>query len=251
MAGEQQKTSARRLLIIDDSIELLKGLRMVLSREGYLVETLSKPVMALDVVESVDPDLVILDVMMPEVDGWQILGAIRGNSATARIPVLMLTAKGAPEAKITGFTLGADDYLVKPFEVAELKCRVAALLRRSVMSEGQPLPECSFPVFLGSGESLLIPSEDVYFITGAKNYTFVHTYDKKYLSRLTLGEAVAAAPPSFMRVHRSYLVNIGRIASGKWESSSLYKIGLSDAAGTQIPVSRKLVTELKAKTGIR
>ncbi|MBS3973257.1 MAG: response regulator [Actinobacteria bacterium] len=251
MAGEQQKTSGRKLLIIDDSIDLLKGLRMVLSKEGYLVETLSKPAMALDVVKNFEPCLVILDVMMPEVDGWQVLRTIRSNSGTARIPVLMLTAKGASEAKITGFTLGADDYLVKPFDISELKCRVAALLRRSVVGDGQPLPECSFPVFLGSGESLLIPSEDVYFIAGAKNYTFVHTYDKKYLSRLTLSEAVAAAPAGFMRVHRSYLVNIGRIASGKWASSSLYKIGLSDAAGTQIPVSRRLVTELKTKAGMR
>lgn len=251
MAGEQQKASGRRVLIIDDSIDLLKGLRMVLSREGYLVETLSKPAMALEMVENVDPDLVILDVMMPEVDGWQILGAIRSNSGTARIPVLMLTAKGTSEAKITGFTLGADDYLVKPFEVSELKCRVAALLRRSVVGEGHPLPKRSFPALLGSGESLLIPSEEVYFIAGAKNYTFVHTYDKKYLSRLTLREAAAVAPAGFMRAHRSYLVNLGRIVSGKWASSSLYKISLSDAAGTQIPVSRRLVTDLKAKAGMR
>lgn len=249
MMGGHQTSSGRKVLIIDDSIDLLRGLRAALAKDGYLIETLSQPAMALEVAKEVSPDLVILDVMMPEVDGWQVLRILRSDKGTKHIPVLMLTAKGTPEAKITGFTLGADDYLVKPFEITELKCRVAALLRRS--SAGNPLPEYSFPTHLGSGESLLIPSEEVYYVTGAKNYTYIHTYEDKYLSRLTLAEATDFAPPGFMRVHRSYLVNLGRIAAGRWVSSSLYKISLSDAAGTSIPVSRTLVMDLKTKAGIR
>lgn len=250
MTGQRHPASGRKILIIDDSVDLLKGLRMVLSREGYVVETVNRSTTAMDVVRSLRPDLVILDVMMPEVDGWQILRGIRSDPAAAETPVLMLTAKGSPEAKISGFTLGADDYLVKPFEISELKCRVAALLRRSVEGRGPSATEHCFPAFLGSGESLLIPSEDVYFIEGAKNYTYIHTYDKRFLSRLTLGEATATAPAGFMRVHRSYLVNLGRVASGRWVSSSQYRIGLSDAEETQIPISRGLVTHLKAATGL-
>ncbi|MBS3955911.1 MAG: response regulator [Clostridiales bacterium] len=251
MAEEHPVAGGGKVLIIDDSVDLLKGLRMVLSREGYLVETLNKPAMAMSVVKSTHPDLLILDVMMPEVDGWQVLRSVRGDADTANIPILMLTAKGSPEAKISGFTLGADDYLVKPFEISELKCRIAALLRRSVDHQNPSPAEYLFPGFLGSGESLLIPSRDVYFVEGAKNYTYVHTYDKKCLSRLTLGEATAAAPHGFMRVHRSYLVNLGRIASGRWASSSLYRVTLSDADGTQIPISRGLVSQIRTAAGLK
>lgn len=120
------------ILVIDDEPELLEQLSSVLVKEHYCVVTASDGKKALEKIWDDSYDLILLDIMLPHVDGLQILEEIRG--AEIATPVLMLTAKGDIEDKVAGLNLGADDYLAKPFSLAELLARVRALLRRGASS---------------------------------------------------------------------------------------------------------------------
>lgn len=118
-----------RLLIVDDEQTLVQQLQAAFAGERYLVETAFDGEEALDILAVSAVDLIILDVMLPRLDGLAVLRAIRKNGLGT--PVLMLTAKGDLEDKITGLDLGADDYLAKPFSFSELQARIYALLRRA------------------------------------------------------------------------------------------------------------------------
>lgn len=127
-----------KILVVDDERVLLKGLRFNLENEGYQVITGSDGLQAVDLARQEKPDLILLDVMMPGIDGLQACMEIRSFSD---VPVIMLTAKGEDMDKIMGFECGADDYVTKPFNVLELKARIKALLRRSRGRESYHDPE--------------------------------------------------------------------------------------------------------------
>ncbi len=118
-----------RILIVDDEKSLLQQLAQILLQKRYIVETASNGEMALDKIFESPFDLIILDIMMPKVDGLTVLENTR--NAKIETPVLMLTAKGDTKDRIKGLDLGADDYLSKPFSPDELLARIRALLRRS------------------------------------------------------------------------------------------------------------------------
>jgi len=118
-----------RILIVDDEGQLLDQLRRVLQEQRYLIETAADGEEALDKVFAAPFDLIVLDIMMPRMDGLTVLKEMRG--AGIETPVLMLTAKGEVDDRIKGLDSGSDDYLAKPFSVAELLARIRALLRRS------------------------------------------------------------------------------------------------------------------------
>ena len=117
-----------KILVVDDEALLVKGIRFNLQNEGYEVITGSNGLEALQKVQQEHPDLVVLDVMMPEMDGLTACGKIREFSD---VPIIMLTAKTDDMDKLLGFDHGVDDYLTKPFNILELKARIRALLRRS------------------------------------------------------------------------------------------------------------------------
>ena len=117
-----------KILVVDDEALLVKGIRFNLQNEGYEVITGSNGLEALQLVQQEHPDLVVLDVMMPEMDGLTACGKIREFSD---VPIIMLTAKTDDMDKLLGFDHGVDDYLTKPFNILELKARVRALLRRA------------------------------------------------------------------------------------------------------------------------
>lgn len=117
-----------KILVVDDEALLVKGIRFNLQNEGYEVITGSNGLEAVQLVQAQSPDLVVLDVMMPEMDGLTACAKIREFS---NVPVIMLTAKVDDMDKLMGFDHGADDYLTKPFNILELKARIRALLRRS------------------------------------------------------------------------------------------------------------------------
>ncbi len=122
---------AQRILIVDDEPDLLELIRIGLVREGYAVEAVTCGREALDAVARRTPDLVILDVMLPDLSGTELCRRIRADSRFSNLPVLMLTAKGEEIDRVVGFELGADDYMTKPFSPRELGLRIRALLRRS------------------------------------------------------------------------------------------------------------------------
>ena len=117
-----------KILVVDDEELLVKGIRFNLQNEGYDVITGSNGLEAVMLTQSERPDLVVLDVMMPEMDGLTACSKIREFS---NIPIILLTAKVQDMDKLMGFDHGADDYLTKPFNILELKARIRALLRRS------------------------------------------------------------------------------------------------------------------------
>ena len=124
-----------RLLIIDDDLELAQMLVEFLELEGFSVDTAASGEAALQHLQTSLPDLVILDVMLPGIDGFAVLQQIRGRFD---LPVIMLTARGDEAERIHGLQEGADDYLAKPFNPLELTARVQNVLRRSSPSRGQP-----------------------------------------------------------------------------------------------------------------
>ena len=122
------------ILVVDDEELLVKGIRFNLQNEGYEIITGSNGVEAVEKAKDNNPELIILDVMMPEMDGMSACSRIREFS---NVPIILLTAKTDDMDKLMGFDHGADDYLTKPFNILELKARVKALLRRSGCMRGR------------------------------------------------------------------------------------------------------------------
>ena len=121
-----------KILVVDDEELLVKGIRFNLMNEGYEIITGSNGLEAVALAQNQQPDLIILDVMMPEMDGMTACSKIREFSD---VPIILLTAKTDDMDKLMGFDNGADDYLTKPFNILELKARIRALLRRAGVSE--------------------------------------------------------------------------------------------------------------------
>jgi two-component system, OmpR family, response regulator MprA len=125
--------AAVRVLVADDENSVRESLRRALVLEGYDVELAAGGLDALGAVASRRPDVMVLDVLMPDLDGLEVCRRLRGRGD--RIPILMLTARDAVADRVEGLDAGADDYLVKPFDLDELIARLRALLRRSVMAD--------------------------------------------------------------------------------------------------------------------
>lgn len=126
----------KRILCIDDDSNICDLLNMYLTKEGYVVDTAGDGVKGLEVFRARTPDLILLDIMMPNMDGWQVCKEIR---KTSNVPIIMVTAKGETIDKVLGLELGADDFIVKPFDMNELVARIKAVLRRSSKQEnGEP-----------------------------------------------------------------------------------------------------------------
>ena len=123
-----------KILVVDDEDLLVKGIRFNLQNEGYEVITGSNGLDAVALTQNQQPDLLVLDVMMPEMDGLTACGKIREFSD---VPIILLTAKVDDMDKLMGFDYGADDYLTKPFNILELKARIRALLRRTGSAKKQ------------------------------------------------------------------------------------------------------------------
>ena len=135
--------SKSKILIVDDDINICELLRIYLEKDGFETEVVTNGINAVDVFNAVSPDLVLLDIMLPGLDGWQICREIRKTSQT---PIIMLTAKGETFDKVLGLELGADDYITKPFETKEVIARIKAVLRRSVtqVAEEDTIKEVSY-----------------------------------------------------------------------------------------------------------
>ncbi len=130
-----------KIMVVDDDSNICELLRLYLGKEGYVTLTASNGQEALERFETDKPDLLLLDIMMPELDGWQVCRRIR---KTSQCPIIMLTAKGELFDKVLGLELGADDYIVKPFEAKEVVARVKAVLRRCGLSQKDKKKEVTY-----------------------------------------------------------------------------------------------------------
>ncbi len=124
--------ASEKILIVDDDTNICELLRLYIEKEGFTAFLAHDGEAALKMFDSVNPDLILLDIMLPGLDGWQVCREIRKKSDC---PIIMLTAKGEVFDRVLGLDLGADDYVVKPFETKEVVARIKAVLRRSTQSE--------------------------------------------------------------------------------------------------------------------
>jgi DNA-binding response OmpR family regulator len=129
-----------RILVVDDDQDVAGTVERTLRRRDHEVMVAYSGPQALQLIQERPPDLVVLDIMMPRMDGIEVCQRIRSLPNVAAVPILFLTAKGKIEDKIEGFEAGADDYLTKPFDLRELELRVRALLRRSLPTEAPKIP---------------------------------------------------------------------------------------------------------------
>lgn len=120
--------SSGKILVVDDDLNICELLRLYIEKEGFSVVTANDGMEALKLFEKENPELIMLDIMLPGLDGWQVCREIR---KTSQCPIIMLTAKGEVFDKVLGLELGADDYVVKPFEAKEVVARIRAVLRRT------------------------------------------------------------------------------------------------------------------------
>jgi two-component system phosphate regulon response regulator PhoB len=121
-----------RILVIDDEKDLIELVRYNLEKEGYIVRSSHDGESGLSMATKEPPDLLVVDLMLPGIDGLDVCRSLRSDKRTARIPIIMLTAKSAESDRILGLELGADDYVTKPFSPRELVARIKAVLRRTV-----------------------------------------------------------------------------------------------------------------------
>jgi DNA-binding response OmpR family regulator len=132
-----------RVLVVEDDPDIAQLVAHYLEKAGFLAEITASGRDALTSVAARPPDIVVLDLMLPQVDGLEICRTIRGNDATAGVPIIMLTARAEESDRIVGLEIGADDYLSKPFSPGELVARVRALLRRAARAAPAPAAAAS------------------------------------------------------------------------------------------------------------
>jgi DNA-binding response OmpR family regulator len=139
-----------KVLIIDDDVDTLKLVGLMLERQGYEISVASNGTLGLTKAAEDKPELILLDVMMPDLDGYEVTKRLRSNPALAHIPIIMFTAKTMVDDKVAGFEAGVDDYLTKPTHPAELTAHVKAVLARSAQAVAAPEANAQIVGFLGS-----------------------------------------------------------------------------------------------------
>ncbi len=148
----------KKVLVIEDDSNIAELLRLYLEKDGFEVTIADNGGKGVSEFERLNPELVLLDIMLPVMDGWAVCREIRNLS---KVPIIMLTAKGETFDKVSGLEMGADDYIVKPFEVKELLARVHAVLRRYETDDGAPARKLTF-------DKLIIDMESFELIVAGK-----------------------------------------------------------------------------------
>jgi CheY-like chemotaxis protein len=140
---------AEKILVVDDDLDTLKLVGLMLERQGYEITVASNGLLGLSKAATERPDLILLDIMMPDIDGYEVTRRLRADPTLAHIPVIMFTAKSMVDDKVAGFEVGVDDYLTKPTHPAELTAHVKAVLARSAQTRTAPSEKATTVGFLG------------------------------------------------------------------------------------------------------
>lgn len=242
------------VLVIDDDESIVEMIRMGLEADGMKVLGAGDGAEGIEVLNREPVDVVVLDIMMPRVDGWMALMEIRNNPATADLPVIMLTAKTQDLAKILAFKQGVQQYVTKPFNILELSARVESLAksRRRILGESSASGESDFRKLAvrKGGRTVLLGIEDIVFLSARNKSTYAHTFENQYLVDLTLGELEGRlSKESFVRVHRSFMVNLNRIKE-ILRVDGAHVVVASDRDETHIPVARRQARQFREAVGI-
>ncbi len=242
------------VLVIDDDQAIVEMIRMGLESEGMRVHSGGDGAEGIEVLNRESVDVVLLDIMMPRVDGWMALMDMRNNPATADVPVIMLTAKNQDLAKILAFKQGVQQYVTKPFNILELAARVESLARGRKRMSGEALNggELEFRKLAvrKGGRTVLLTVDEIVYLSARNKSTYAHTYENQYLVDMTLGDLEGRLTrDSFVRVHRSFLVNLNKVREILRVDGS-YVVVAGDRDETHIPVARRQVREFREAVGI-
>ncbi|MBE0475588.1 MAG: response regulator transcription factor [Coriobacteriia bacterium] len=241
------------VLVVDDDASVVEMIRMGLEADGMRVLGAGDGAEALDVLGREPVDVVVLDIMMPRVDGWMTLMEIRNDPMTADIPVIMLTAKTQDLAKILAFKQGVQQYVTKPFSILELSARVQSLARSGRQSAQQGAGgegEFRKLAVRKGGRTVLLNIDDIVFVSARNKSTYVHTYENQYLVDLTLTDLERKlSKDAFNRLHRSYMINLNRIKE-ILRLDGGYVVVAGDRDETHIPVARRQARAFREAVGI-
>lgn len=241
------------VLVVDDDPAIVDMIQMGLEADGMRVLAAGDGGEALDVLAREAVDVILLDIMMPRVDGWMTLMEIRNDPETAEIPIIMLTAKTQDLAKILAFKQGVQQYVTKPFNLMELSARVQSLVRhrpRASMRVRDGESEFRKLAVRKGGRTVLLSIDDIVYISAKNKSTYVHTYENQYLVDLTLTELEGRlGKERFERVHRSFMVNLEKIKE-ILRVDGAYVIVVTDRDETQIPVARRHLKRFKEAVGL-
>lgn len=240
------------VLVVDDDTSIVEMIRMGLEADGMRVLSAGDGAEALEVLQREPVDVVLLDIMMPRVDGWMALMEIRNNPLTADIPVIMLTAKTQDLAKILAFKQGVQQYVTKPFNLMELSARVRSLTSNRPRASATTVGESDFRKLAvrKGGRTVLLNLDDIVYISAKNKSTYVHTYENQYLVDLTLTELEGKfSKENFERVHRSFMINLNKVKE-ILRIDGAYVVVVTDRDETQIPVARRQVREFRESVGL-
>lgn len=221
-----------KILIVDDDPHIRELVGVFLKNEAFEVIEAEDGLDALEQLKAVKPDLMVLDVMMPRMDGWELLRDVRGSYD---FPVLMLTAKGETAQKIKGFQLGTDDYLVKPFEPVELVARIKALLKRyriatsQTVQVGELFMDHKTHQVMVKGESLTLPLKEFELLFK------LASYPEKTLAREDLIQDIWGY--DFEGNERTLDVHINRLRERFPEGQYLFRITTIRGLGYRLEVT--------------
>ncbi len=241
------------VLVIDDDDSIVEMIRMGLEADNMRVIGAHDGAEGIEILGRELIDVVVLDIMMPRVDGWMALMEIRHNPLTAELPVIMLTGKTQDLAKILAFKQGVQQYVTKPFNIQELSARVEGLARgsrRRQESRGSSDGEFRKIAVRKGGRTVLLSIDEIVYLSAKNKSTYAHTFENQYLVDLTLGELeTRLVRNSFVRIHRSYMVNLNYIKEILRMEGS-YMVVVADRDETHLTVARRQAKHFKETVGI-
>lgn len=242
------------VLVVDDDRAVRDVIDLALSAEGMTVVGANDGSEALSVLRREHVDVVLLEIVLPRVDGWMTLMEIRNDPALTWTPVIIVSSKTEDLAKIHAFRQGAQQYVTKPFNVEELSARVRAAARRehapAVTARTRGEPELHKLAVRKGGRTVLLDVDDIVYVSARNKSTYVHTYENQYILDHTLSELEERlTSESFTRVHRSYMVNL-QMVKEIVRAESGYSVIVADRDETIVPVARRQARAFRGAVGI-
>jgi len=242
-----------RVLVVDDDPDIVEMVQRGLGAEGMRVFGASDGAEGLSVLSRERVDAVVLDIMMPKVDGWMMLMDIRNDSSLEDIPVIMLTGKNQDLARILAFKQGVQQYVTKPFNIQELAARVEGLAkwhRRHLTPSHQLEQDFRKIAVRKGGRTVLLAIEDIVFLSARNKSTYAHTFENQFLVDASLGDLEdRLVREGFVRVHRSFVVNLDKVKEILRQDGA-YVVVAGDRDETHIPVARRQVKGFREAVGI-
>jgi two-component system, LytTR family, response regulator len=233
-----------RALLVDDEAPARSELRYLLAAhpEVHVVGEAASAPEALELARDLRYDVVFLDVEMPGLSGVQAAPLVHER----RDPPAVVFVTAHAEYAVDAFAVEAFDYLLKPVDPERL-ARVVERLRERTMENAAPVEKV--PVVAGGGTELL-DFDQIHYVQADGDYSRVHTYDRAYLCTSSLGELAERLPGGFARIHRSYVVNLAKVAAVRRASPDRFRVQLADAPRTELDVARRQSREIRERLGL-